>query len=80
MASRPPEHTPPPSDDQARGRFLIISAARLGGVALILIGILILRGVIDLPEVVGWTFIPLGLFEVFVMPRILARKWRTPPE
>lgn len=79
MASRPPEFSPPPSEDQARARFMIINAARIGGVVMVLAGVLILEGVLDTPEIVGWAFVPLGLFEVFVMPRILARKWRTPP-
>jgi hypothetical protein len=80
MASRPPEFTPPANDDQARARFFIINAVRLTGAMLILLGILIFRDVLDMPEVVGWTFIPIGLFELFVMPQILARKWRTPRE
>jgi predicted branched-subunit amino acid permease len=80
MASRPPEFTPPPSDDQARARFIVINAVRLTGVILTLLGILVFQGVLDLPEVAGWTFVVIGLFEVFVMPQILARKWRTPPE
>jgi len=80
MASRPPEFTPTPPTDQERARFLIMNVARLSGVVMILVGILILQGVLDVPEVVGWVFIPVGMFEFFVMPTILARKWRTPPE
>ena len=79
MASRPPEFTPPPSEDQARGRFVIINVARLSGVIMVLLGLLILEGGLDVPEVVGWVFLPIGLFEVFVLPLILARRWRTPP-
>ena len=78
MASRPPEHTPPTADP-ARARFFVLNAVRVTGVALVAIGILVLRGVIDLPELIGWVLIPVGLLEVFVMPLVLARKWRTPP-
>mgnify|MGYP006151217739 FL=1 len=77
MASRPPEHVPPTA--QERNRFVVINVIRLSGAALILIGILIVNGSIDLPRVVGYVFIPLGLVEVFLMPLVLARKWRTPP-
>jgi hypothetical protein len=77
MASRPPEPVPP--TDQERSRFFVINLVRLSGVALILVGILIVNGAIDLPKAVGYVFIPLGLIEVFVMPLLLARKWRTPP-
>ena len=81
MASRPPE-TPraTPPTDRERARFAAINAVRLSGVALVLTGVLVLRGVIDLPEAVGWVFLPVGLVEVFVVPRLLARRWRTPPE
>jgi hypothetical protein len=76
MASRPPEATPP--TDQERARFFILNAVRLTGVGLVLVGILVLRGAIDLPEVVGWTFVPVGLIDIFIIPLVLARKWRTP--
>jgi len=52
---------------------------RLSGVALVVIGLLVLNGRIDWPEVVGWVFVPVGLIDVFVMPQVLARRWRTPP-
>lgn len=68
------------ADDLARNRWLAINAVRFAGVALVLLGILIVRGVIDLPIAVGYAFIPVGLVDVFLMPRLLARKWRTPPQ
>ncbi|MGX7951831.1 hypothetical protein ACWPM1_04615 [Tsuneonella sp. HG249] len=79
MASRPPEHVPS-APDAARARFFIIGATRITGVALIVIGLLILNGKVDWPDVVGWVFLAVGLIDVFVMPRVLARRWRTPPE
>ena len=78
MASRPPEHVSP-APDRARARFFILNAVRLSGVALVVIGLLVLNGRIDWPEVVGWVFVPVGLIDVFVMPQVLARRWRTPP-
>lgn len=67
-------------DDQARNRYLIINAARLGGVAMVLVGILGLRGVLEYPEAAGYVLVVVGLVDVFVIPQFLARKWRTPPE
>ncbi len=78
MASRPPED--PRSDDDARTRWMVINLTRLVGVAMVLVGILALRGVIDIPEVAGYGFLAFGLFDVFAVPQILARKWRTPNE
>ncbi|MFN6935812.1 MAG: hypothetical protein ACK4NZ_11780 [Tsuneonella sp.] len=80
MASRPPELRPTPPTQTERQRFALINGVRLTGVAMILIGILVLRGAIDLPAVVGYVFVPVGLFDVFFLPLILARKWRTPPQ
>lgn len=78
MASRPPEHNPR-LEGTARARFFIMNAVRLTGVALVIVGLLVIEGRIELPEVVGWVFLPVGLIEIFVVPTILARKWRTPP-
>lgn len=66
------------SDDPARARFAIITFVRLAGVALVLLGILAARGVFALPELFAYGAIMLGLFGVFVAPRILARRWRSP--
>lgn len=75
MASRPPE-----DDTDARVRWMVINATRLVGVAIVLVGILGLRGRIPMPDVAGYVFIAFGLFDVFAVPQILARKWRTPSE
>jgi hypothetical protein len=77
MASRPPGHVPP--SDEERRRFFVINLVRLSGVALILIGILVVNGAIGLPAAAGYVFVPVGLVEVFIVPLLLARKWRTPP-
>jgi hypothetical protein len=79
MASRPPE-SPGPNDDDARNRWMVIQAMRLGGVAMVLIGILGLRHVFEYPEIGGYILVAVGLVDVFLVPQLLARKWRTPPE
>ncbi|MFA9201035.1 MAG: hypothetical protein ACEQR8_07595 [Cypionkella sp.] len=76
MASRPPEIVPP--TDRERARFIALNAVRIGGVALVLLGILIESGRIELPRAVGWAFLAVGLVDVFLVPRLLARRWRTP--
>lgn len=73
MASRPPE-------DVARARWIVIQVVRVTGVLLVLLGILTFRGVLPVPEVAGYAFIVAGLIEVFLMPTLLARKWRSDGE
>ena len=84
MASRPPEHVPSASDDVARARWLTIQASRILGFALVLLGILLVRDVVDIAgetnHLIGYVFVVVGLLDGFVMPRVLARKWRTPPQ
>lgn len=66
------------NDDQARNRFLVIGLMRMAGVAMVLVGILIVEGIISAPKFVGYIIGIIGLADVFIMPRYLARKWRTP--
>ena len=67
-------------DDVARNRWMVISALRAAGVAMVLVGLLILRKVIPEPAWAGYTILAVGLADVFLVPLLLARKWRTPPE
>lgn len=83
MASRPPEFTPTPPTDRERARWSALVATRFMGFAMVLIGILMSQGAIDLAgdinALTGYLLIGLGLVEGFVVPQILARRWRTPP-
>jgi hypothetical protein len=59
----------------------VIQFARLAGFAVVLVGILVARDVIDLAgesnRIVGYILIAVGLVDGFVVPQVLARKWRT---
>ena len=66
----------------ARARFGILAAARASGVILMLFGLWIWYG--DLLDeggnvLVGALTFFLGFFESLLLPRFLARRWRTPP-
>ena len=60
-------------------RFLAIQLMRLTGAALVILGVLIAGGTINLPVLVGYVLMLVGLVDVFLMPRLLTRRWRTPP-
>ena len=69
------------SEDPARVRFFALSAARFAGVGLVMLGMAIWLG--DLLRPGGWPVmgIPLFLFGVagtLLLPKYLARRWRTP--
>jgi hypothetical protein len=82
MASRPPESSP--TGDQARQRWMVLNLMRIAGIVLALVGILMTQGTIDLVgeenTLVGYVFIAVGLADAFIVPQVLARKWRTPPQ
>lgn len=67
----------PEEEAKAKQRFIVINAVRMSGVLLILLGIAIAHGVIGLPAMAGYVFAGLGMIEVFVIPQVLARKWRS---
>lgn len=66
--------------DPAVLRFWALQLTRLSGVGLIIAGMLISNGRIlaQLPQWLGWLLIAGGLINVFVLPVMMARKWRTP--
>jgi len=67
-------------NDPAQSRYFAIVAIRFAGVALILAGILVVRRVLELPDAAGYGLLVLGLIGFFVMPTVLARRWRSPEE
>ena len=69
-----------PGDEVARNRWMVINALRVAGVAMVLVGLLIVREVIPEPAWAGYIILAVGLADVFLVPLLLARKWRTPPE
>ena len=70
----------PVSDDVARGRWMVINVVRLAGVAMVLVGMLAVQNVFEIPAIAGYVLIGAGLIDIFAMPMVLARKWRSPLE
>lgn len=63
---------------------MTIQVARVVGFAMVLLGILLVRDVVVLTgetdHLIGYVFVVVGLIDGFAMPRVLARKWRTPSQ
>jgi len=59
-------------------RFMAMQLMRLTGLVLTVLGVLISGGKIDLPPLVGYFFVVIGIVDFFVMPKVLARRWRSP--
>lgn len=67
-------------DQQARNRYLLMTAARLVGVAGAVFGIVLIGRADTLgPKILGVAIVVSALVVMAVVPRSLARRWRTPP-
>ena len=61
----------------ARRRFAALSLVRLGGATCLTMGLLAVGGKIVVPQPVGIGLVLLGLAGFLVIPRSLARKWKS---
>lgn len=70
----------PQEDALAKKRFLALNLVRTSGAALVLLGLLFAMDKIDVPmrHLLGVILIVIGLVDVFLMPGILAKRWRSP--
>jgi hypothetical protein len=66
--------------DPAVLRFWALQFTRVMGVGFIIVGMLVSTDRIlpQLPQWAGWLLIAMGMAGVFVLPVMMARKWRTP--
>lgn len=66
------------SQDPAKARFIAIQAMRWTGLAMVLVGLMIVYHRIDAPKELGYGLTVLGLIEALIVPTLLARLWKTP--
>ncbi len=73
--------TPEEKEAQARVRFFALSLLRLAGAVMVMMGIVISSGrFAGVPIAVGYVLVVIGFADLAMGPRLLARRWRTPPE
>ena len=65
-------------DKLARSRFMALNAIRVLGLVAVLAGIAIHYGKLALPEPLAYVLVIVGLIDFFLVPNLVARKWRTP--
>lgn len=69
------------SEDKARNRWLALVATRLAGAVGAVFGlVLVTRATTFGPKLLGTAIVLAALAMIAVVPRALARRWRTPPE
>lgn len=62
-------------EELAQKRFFLLNLIRFTGLALVMLGIAISVGQIDLRAEVGFVISLAGMFEFFFLPYLLAKRW-----
>lgn len=69
------------ADRTARNRYFLMMAANLVGVAGAVLGLLVAgRAQTNEQTMLGGTLLLASLWVMAAIPKMLARRWRTPPE
>ncbi|RJF93913.1 hypothetical protein [Sphingomonas cavernae] len=64
----------------ARTRYFIMTFARIAGALMVFFGIVVTAGRFEnIPPLIGYVLVVVGLVDIVLVPRALARRWRTPP-
>lgn len=66
------------SEDPAKARFFVIQTMRWSGLALVIVGLMIILGKIDVVKEAGYAIFLVGLADALIMPSVLSRLWKTP--
>jgi drug/metabolite transporter (DMT)-like permease len=64
------------AQDIAKARHKRLSAIRLGGVVVAMVGVAIAADKVALPHWLGLLLILIGAFDVLVFPLMLIRRWK----
>ncbi len=67
-------------NDPAAARFAVISLARLAGALGVLLGLPMVAGNLPPSPALGIVLVIAGMMGFFFLPKLLARRWRSPPE
>ena len=68
-----------PEETRAANRLAVLLGFRIGGAILCLLGLwMVLGGSLGGRYGFGGVLVAVGLIELVVVPRLLARRWRTP--
>ncbi|MBH0112508.1 hypothetical protein I5E68_06025 [Novosphingobium sp. YJ-S2-02] len=67
--------------DPAMVRFFALHVTRLLGIASLIAGLMIVENTLlpGLPDWAGYLLIINGVVDIFIVPQVLARRWRSPP-
>ncbi|KPP88102.1 hypothetical protein [Erythrobacter sp. HL-111] len=64
------------AEETARRRYLAMNAVRIGGIAVLLVGLAMARQVIPGPWSLGAALAVAGLLAFFFLPTLMVRRWK----
>lgn len=68
----------PEQETKAQYRFLMINIVRISGAVMLVLGLAIIgRGLFGLPEAAGYVLFLVGLTGFMLVPRLLAKRWKS---
>lgn len=73
MSAPPPIH---PDEARARRRYLLLNAARIGGIGVTMAGLASVREVLPLPYWLGVALTLAGIGAFFFGPPLLVKRWK----
>lgn len=65
-----------PEEETARKRYIAMNAVRIGGIAVLLLGLAMARGVAPGPWWLGAFLAVDGLLAFFFLPTLMVRSWK----
>ncbi|MFZ1741609.1 MAG: hypothetical protein WAT93_02080 [Pontixanthobacter sp.] len=68
----------PPGEALARKRFYTLSIIRLIGAISVMLGMMAAGGLSGWPIWIGYVLLIIGFGDFYIIPRMLAKRWRTP--
>ena len=70
----------PFEETKAQQRFLILNFVRIAGAIMLVIGLAVIgNGLFGLPIRVGYALFLIGIAAFILVPLLLAKKWKSPP-
>ncbi|MEQ8412682.1 MAG: hypothetical protein RIB52_14130 [Erythrobacter sp.] len=63
-------------EEIARTRYIAMNAVRIGAIAVLLVGLMIARRVLDGPWWLGAALAVAGLLAFFFLPTLMVRRWK----
>ena len=65
------------TEDPAKSRYFTIQAVRFAGVVQVLLALVVLNHRLDWPEVIGYLLLANGVADAFLVPHLLAKRWKS---